>query len=673
MGKVEEGNFMKDWIQKGLLNKAYELPFSFIYGKKSSRYILKDWKLSKNLKEIDTTRKLHTLTFKDSATGLEVIYEATEYSDFPALEWVIYFKNKGTIDTPILEKIEALDANFIRNSDGEFVLHHMRGCHDAKSDFAPLQDTLAPFFSKKLSCVGGRSSSGGDMTRKDGSFPFFNLTFDNGGIIFALGWTGQWAAEFKRDGAKALNVTAGMEFTHLKLLSGEEIRTPRILAFSWKGKQVDAHNNFRRFILKYHTPLKDAKPVTCPVAANTWFKHNQGMGTTEKNQIEAIDEFVEKRIGIEYFWIDAGWYEGQGNWWGKGIGNWFPKKKAFPHGLKPVAEHAKKNGMGFVLWFEPERVRPGTWLFKEHPEWLFMPNNGVITKKYPSTFLKTHPWLHSNALLYLGNPEARHWLTDHISSLIKEIGIDIYRQDFNFDPLNCWRANDAPDRQGISEIHHMEGLYAFWDELLRRHPGLIIDNCASGGRRIDLETISRCVCLHRDDYASDPEGSQSHTLGLNRYIPCNATGSKSTDPYIFRSCLSNGIACSWYLERKDFNLKEAQKRIKEFKMLRPLFYGDFYPLTAHNIASDIWCTYQLDRKDLNFGAVLAFRRKDSPYTIARFKLHNLQAEKKYQFTDVDSGIKKKFNGKELMEAGIEIKMPTAPGSVLMTYNLIGNL
>jgi len=378
-----------------------------------------------------------------------------------------------------------------------------------------------------------------------------------------------------------------------------------------------------------------------------------------------LDRFIKNKIELEYYWLDAGWYEGVGNW-AFDVGNWFPKKRAFPRGLRPVAEHARKNGMGFILWFEPERVHPGTWLFKKHPEWLFMPNDEITKKRQPYIDKV-------EALLNLGNSKARQWLTNHISSMIKEIGIDIYRQDFNFDPLDYWRAADAPDRQGISEIRHIEGLYAFWDELLRCCPGLIIDNCASGGRRIDLETISRSVPLWRSDYAFEPEGVQSHTLGINQYLPCSAAGCNSTNSYLFRSNLTAGMSLSWDPELKNFNTQEARKRIREFKMIRPLFYGDFYPLTAHSTAPDVWCAYQLDRKDLNFGAVLVFRRKDSPYTIAMFKLHNLHAENKYELTDVDSGIKKESIGKKLMKTGIEIKMSTAPDSVIITYNMIRNL
>ena len=135
-------------------------------------------------------------------------------------------------------------------------------------------------------------------------------------------------------------------------------------------------------------------------------------------------------------------------------------------------------GIKTIVWFEPERVTPGTWLTEHHPEWILGGKGG--------------------GLLNLGNPAARAWLTDHVDKLMTEQGIDLYRQDFNMDPLALWRGNDAEDRQGITEIHHVEGYLAYWDELLRRHPDMFIDSCASGGRRNDLETMRRAIPLVAD-------------------------------------------------------------------------------------------------------------------------------------------------------------------------------
>src|SRR5690606_24087122 len=159
----------------------------------------------------------------------------------------------------------------------------------------------------------------------------------------------------------------------------------------------------------------------------------------------------------------------------------------------------------FLLWFEPERVvknKPFISVDKEHPDWVTeIPNS-------------------NNLLLNLGNKDARLWITDHISNMIQKEGISYYRQDFNFDPMPYWHQMDPEGRKGISEIRHIEGLYAFWDSLLDRFPDLIIDNCASGGRRLDLETTSRSSPFWRTDYKyGEPIGSQCHTYGLNFYLP----------------------------------------------------------------------------------------------------------------------------------------------------------
>src|SRR5207253_11022667 len=118
-----------------------------------------------------------------------------------------------------------------------------------------------------------------------------------------------------------------------------------------------------------------------------------------------------------------------------------------------------------------------------------------------------------------------------------EQGIDLYRQDFNFSPLSIWRANDAEDRQGITEIRHLTGYLAYWDELRRRHPNLLIDTCASGGRRNDLETLRRSVPLWRSDDQGDPTTEQGHTYGLSLWCPYHGTGIGTDSTYLLRSAM----------------------------------------------------------------------------------------------------------------------------------------
>jgi alpha-galactosidase len=251
--------------------------------------------------------------------------------------------------------------------------------------------------------------------------------------------------------------------------------------------------------------------------------------------------------------------------------------------------------------------------------------------------------------------------------MIESEGISVYRQDFNMDPLPYWRSVDEADRQGIAEIRHVEGLYAFWDELLSRNPGLIIDNCASGGRRIDLETTSRSTPLWRTDYHYfEPNGYQSHTYGLNFYLPLSGTGNNNPEPYFFRSSMNSGLVLGWNLYSSAFPVEQARRQIAEYKRLRPFFLGDYYPLTAHSVTDDTWIGYQFHRDDLKQGMFLVFRRPKSPYLTARLKLGGLDSEANYELHFEDRGLKRTYTGKELA-AGIDLTIEDAPGSMLVTY------
>ena len=102
--------------------------------------------------------------------------------------------------------------------------------------------------------------------------------------------------------------------------------------------------------------------------------------------------------------------------------------------------------------------------------------------------------------------------------------LDVFRQDFNMDPLDYWNAKDVPGRTGMTQVKHVTGHLAFWDELRKRHPQLWIDSCASGGRRNDLETMRRSVPLLRSDYQFEPTGNQCQTYGISLWLPYFGTG-----------------------------------------------------------------------------------------------------------------------------------------------------
>ena len=568
-------------------------PFSFVYGGKSSNSFIKNWKFSaEKLKSTEPNTEKTIYTYSDIKSGLAIKCKLTCFNDFHAVEWVLEFSNTSGSNTPVLEKLAAIDHSFSSGSKGTFMLYRARGSNAGRTDFQPIDENMEVGKSIYMTPAGGRSS---DNT----AFPFFNIGIPGEqGIMVAVGWTGKWYADVMQADEESVSLKSGMEKMQLTLYPEEEIRTPKICLLFWKGNdRMIGHNQFRQFVLVHHTRQINGRHVELPFS--TFLARegpppcNEHTCATESFSVALINRHKQFNIVPEVFWLDAGWYACDGSW--PNVGNWSPNLENFPNGLKPVTDAAHKVGAKFLLWFEPERVTKGTLFANHNPDWLLkLSGNG-------------------NALFNLGNDEARIWLTDYISAFLEKEGIDYFRQDFNFDPMPYWEANDKPDRIGISEIRHIEGLYAFWDSLLGRFPNLLIDNCASGGRRIDLETISRSSPLWRTDYQyGEPNGSQCHTYGLNFYLPLHGTGNFTVSPYHFRSNMSASMVINWDINSKEHSQSELQKYFQEFKRLRSFYYGDYYPLTTtKNMTKDnVWLAYQLNRPEQKDGIVLAFRRED---------------------------------------------------------------
>jgi alpha-galactosidase len=667
--RVELENGQTIWLDElpfsgGLPVCQKEPPFSFIYDGKPSKQFIDSWNCNVRTETIDDLRIRHTVTYADPLTNLEVGCEAIIYRDYPAVEWVVHVKNNGKKDTPILENIQALDMALHRgNHDCEFVLHHAVGSICAERDFAPLEQRLLPQTEFKLAPLGGRSSSG--------TLPFFNIeSAGGGGVIGAIGWSGQWQAVFQRDAQGELAVRAGMELTHLKLHPGESVRTPSILLLFWRGAdRVRCQNMWRSLMLKHYTPQPSGRPLQPPIAFASW-----GM-FPEKEMVRRITILKNAGLPLDCFWVDAGWFgdcQKEGDWYPQ-AGNWYANPSLFPQGLSPVSNVARRHNCKFLLWFDVERVYKDTQIHREHPEWLLDlepalqvdPNTGTAFQGCDQNFL-----------LNLGNPAARRWITDHLSKIIDEAGVDILREDFNFDPLLFWRKADTPDRQGITEIKYIEGLYAFLDELLKRHPRLAIDNCASGGRRLDLEMTRRSIPLWRSDLQCSADysalGSQSQTFGIASWLPLNCAGSRAwLDTYDFRSALSSGcIACWASLDHPENEWGWAKKMLEEASLLRPLFQGNFYPLTPYGLGKDVWLAYQLDRPDLEEGAVMAYRREQCPHPIAVLKLRALAPDAHYEIRNFDSDKIKQMTGRALMEKGLKFELKRTPDSSIVCYKKI---
>jgi len=641
-----KGVDMHQWVEQHFA-KGRIPPFSFVYGGKSSDNFIRNWQYSaEKTKSTDPNTEESVYTYSDKLRGLVVKCFVTCFKDFQAVEWVLKFSNTSGKNSPLIEKAAVIDHSFISDEKGTFILYHAKGSNAQRTDFQPIDEKMEVGKNIYMTPAGGRSS---DNT----AFPFFNMEMPGQkGIMVAVGWTGKWYADVRQLDGKTVSMKSGMEKMQVKLYPKEEIRTPKICLLFWKGDdRMIGHNQFRQFVLAHHT--RKINGVHAELPFSTFLARegpppcNEHTCATESFSVAMINRHKQFNIIPEVFWLDAGWYPCKGTWWQ--VGNWIPNKENFPNGFKPVTDAAHQVGAKFLLWFEPERVTEGTQFAGLNPEWLIkLPGN-------------------KNILFNLGNKDARVWLTDYISGFLKNEGIDYYRQDFNFDPMPFWEANDKPDRIGISEIRHIEGLYAYWDSLLERFPNLIIDNCASGGRRIDLESISLSSPLWRTDYQyGEPNGSQSIMYGLSFYLPLHGTGNFTISPYHFRSNLSTSMVINWDINGKEHGLPELQKYFQDFKRLRPYFYEDYYPLTPYSTGDDAWMAYQFNRQKLNDGVILAFRRQNCQNASITIKLGGLEEKSNYELFYEDTDKKIKMTGAELMK-GIDIGIPASTGSLLISY------
>lgn len=617
-------------------------PFTFTYGDKPSSEILKQCKVARSSRELDSKRVEHTIRYDHETSGLQVRCVAIEYRDFPTVEWTVYFKNAGQADTPVLSDIQALDVSLQRAGQGEFLLHHFTGSPCLPNDFEPFETTLKPGSMKRITAAGGRPSNS--------DWPYFNLAWANEGMIIVVGWPGQWAAQFTRDDVYDLHIIAGQENTFLKLHPGEEIRTPLMVLQFWRGDWIRAQNIWRRWMLAYNLPRPGGKLPPVQMAACSSHQFGEMIKADSTSQKLFIDRYLEEKLPLDYWWMDAGWYWCDGSW--PKTGTWEVDTNRFPGGLRPICDHAHAKGVKTIVWFEPERVHSGTWLTENHPEWILGGKNG--------------------GLLNLGNRQAWQWVTGHIDKLLTEQGIDLYRQDFNMDPLGFWQKNDTEDRQGITENHHITGYLAYWDELRRRHPNMLIDSCASGGRRNDLETLRRAVPLLRSDYIVEPVGNQAQTYGLSFWIPFQGTGTGSGDlsPYLLRSTMVTHFTACFDVRRKDLDYDMIRRVLGQWRRYAPCFFGDFYPLTPYSLDRSAWIAWQFDTPEKGEGMVQVFRRDKSVYESARFKLSNLDASARYAVSNLDSGEQNTLTGIDLMEKGLPVSVPNQPGDTVLVYTKV---
>ncbi len=636
------------------------IPFSFRYGDRRIRSDELSFRIM--TAEEDGVKKETATALLGSLT---VTRETLYYPEGPA-KALTYFENTSDTDTEQIADVLDLDSELAWDApslpDGYrgygnaayLRLKKYFGSNNNDKEFATDINVLRNGQCERFGCHDGRSSQG--------YAPFFAVVNDKKTVLCAVGWTGEWRAQAEKH-EKALHLSAGIPDLNFKLFPGEKVRTASVMLYETSEGEAQAHNTFKR-TLKNRLVPEAVRRQGLPFFLSFWG------GSSTDFMLRQLETIRKSDAGVTGFWVDAAWYGERGSQtrsefgdgWCRQTGNWTVNEEIHPDGLEAVFKKAKECGLRTMLWVEPERCYCKSELAKRHPDYCLKETD------------------HSEYyLLNYSDPAVVDYVYDLLSGIIRRLGLDLYRQDFNMDPLGFWSVNDEPDRKGIHQIKHIMGMYSLWDRLRETFPDLVIDNCASGGRRLDIETLSRSVPLWRSDYQCEfdcaPFSAQNNMMGISQWIPYSATGTGFgvTDTYRVRSAYSAGL-CSNFFGYESFAPETIPDELKalaaEWKRICRFFSCDYYPVFGLPVTEYAWGGWQFDDPESGDGILMAFRRENCPTDRATVQLGGLREDATYEFTDADTNERFTIKGSDLKKNGFTICLPQKRSSKLIEYKIV---
>ncbi|MEV0634944.1 alpha-galactosidase [Streptomyces sp. NPDC050619] len=425
-------------------------------------------------------REWLTVELHDPASGLTAFVELTSPAGLPVLRSRVRLRNDGA-EPLVVQSVSSLLLGGLPAPDALDV-------HRARNDWLaecrwyaePLRDTVADINaeahqhdSRAALVLVGRGS-----WPTDGHLPMGALTERDGGrtwlwqIESPAGW--RWDLGERAHGTYlALNGPTDAEHQwRVRLAPGEEFTTvPGALALgTGLDEAMGALTSYRRAVRRPHPDH-----IALPVVFNDYMNTLMGDPTTER-LLPLIDAAAE--AGAEYFCIDSGWYDDDTEGWWDSVGEWLPSPRRFPDGgIQAVLDRIRERGMVPGLWLEPEVVGVRSPVAAALPPDAFFQRDGVRIGEQ------------GRHQLDLRHPAARAHLDKTVDRIAGDWGVGYLKLDYNIvvDPGTRAPGDLAP---GAGLLGHAEAYLDWLSGVLDRHPALVIENCASGGMRMDGATLA---------------------------------------------------------------------------------------------------------------------------------------------------------------------------------------
>ena len=406
----------------------------------------------------------------------------------------------------------------------------------------------------------------------------------------AMAWSGNNIHHVERliDGHKSIGAGEYLLPGEVILKKGESYVAPRSIAtFSDRGLDglTNNHYSWIRSRSNHITKVRP-RPLTLNMWEAVYFNHNE----------EGIRMMVDKaaEIGVERVVLDDGWF-GSRRHDRAGLGDWVVSKDAWPNGLAPIIKYINDKGIEFGLWFEGEMVNRDSDLYRAHPDWIL---------QEPGRIPVEGRW---QQVLDLTKEGAYNHVLNQVDAVLSEYNIAYIKWDHN-------RHLTDPISDGRPVVRKQtEAIYRMFDELKKRHPGLEIESCSSGGGRIDLGMIEHADRFWTSDQ-NDPLERQQIQRWTGLVIPPEFLGTHvgptvghqmhRTHSVSFRAlnALFGHAGIEWNINEADEQETETLKAyINFYKKHRDLLHSGTVVRSDEIIGdAQLYGTVALDKKEAIF-------------------------------------------------------------------------
>ena len=487
----------------------------------------------------------------------------------------------------------------------------------------------------------------------------------------ALCWSGAWEMAFRRSEVDLLEVTGGPANVagDYVLDSGKSITLPvAALTYSDKGRgQVS--RNFHRWARRHWMPNGQKMR---PTLLNNW--EGTGFAFDEPLLHEIMDG--AKKLGVEMFVLDDAWF-GRGKYARNtdtyGLGDWCVNTEKLPHGLAGLAAEAKKRGLKFGFWVEPEMANWGACdLLEKHPAWALQEKGRPMRLGRGGT----------QVVLDYTNPAVCDAIWSQLDAAYASVpGLAYIKWDANANIDNVGSTYLDAAHQANLYFDYTQGYYGILARQRAKYPGLDMQACSSGGGHMEYGSLRYCDEFWTSDN-TDPRDRVKMQWGASLFYPAQAIASHVTRtgrsvPFKYRVDVSFSGRFGFEMQPKHMSARElefARNAVSEYHRIRPVVQqGDLYRLVSpyeHDYAALMYVDDAKTRAVVCVYGLSRDARKNYPPPL---RLQGLDPAKRYRVRELNTEAWRVAHSPILAKPVDYIAEPSGgplpSGEALMTFGL----